>query len=69
MQKVLIRCICFYRRWISPLFLPSCRFHPSCSEYAVEALQRHGVVTGAVYSAKRLCRCHPFNQGGYDPVP
>jgi putative membrane protein insertion efficiency factor len=58
-----------YRRLISPLLPPGCRFYPSCSAYAIQAVARHGVVRGAVYTARRLLRCHPLHPGGYDPVP
>jgi len=49
--------------------LPSCRFYPSCSNYSIEAIQKHGLIKGGWLAAKRICRCHPFNTGGYDPVP
>ena len=58
-----------YRRFISPLLGPRCRFAPSCSEYALGALAEHGAAGGLWLAAKRIARCHPFNPGGYDPVP
>ena len=58
-----------YKRWISPLLPPACRYVPSCSEYAAEAVARHGVLCGGVLAAWRLLRCNPFVKGGYDPVP
>jgi uncharacterized protein len=58
-----------YQRWISPLFPPSCRFMPSCSQYAVEAIDRFGTVKGSYLATMRICRCHPLHPGGYDPVP
>lgn len=58
----------FYKRFISPLLPPACRFHPTCSEYAQEALEKHGVVKGLWKALFRLLRCHPFSRGGYDPV-
>jgi uncharacterized protein len=67
--RVLIAPITFYQRFVSPLFAPRCRFAPSCSQYAVEALLTHGAVRGLWLSARRLARCHPFHPGGYDPVP
>jgi putative membrane protein insertion efficiency factor len=59
----------FYRVAISPLKQPSCRFYPTCSAYALEAIQKHGAARGSLLAAKRILRCHPFNPGGYDPVP
>jgi putative membrane protein insertion efficiency factor len=58
-----------YRRAISPLLPPACRFHPTCSEYALTSVERFGVMRGGWLAAKRIGRCHPFNPGGYDPVP
>ena len=52
-----------------PFLPPMCRFHPSCSDYALEALKVHGAAHGSLLAAKRVCRCHPFNPGGFDPVP
>lgn len=58
-----------YRYALSPLLPPSCRFAPSCSEYALEAIRRHGPFSGPLLAALRVCRCHPWNAGGVDPVP
>ena len=64
---VLVGLIGVYQRLVSPALRPCCRFSPSCSAYAVESLRRHGVVRGGLRAAWRLCRCHPFAEGGYDP--
>lgn len=69
MRQVLIAPIRGYQRLISPLLPPRCRFLPSCSNYAIEAIQRHGALQGGWLATKRICRCHPLNPGGYDPVP
>lgn len=61
--------ILFYRYAISPLLGPRCRFAPTCSEYALIALSRHGPIRGSWLAARRIVRCHPLNAGGYDPVP
>ncbi len=58
-----------YQLILSPLLPPACRFAPSCSAYAVEAIEKHGVLRGGILAAKRLGRCHPFHPGGFDPVP
>lgn len=57
-----------YKRFVSPLLPPACRFHPTCSEYGYEAMQRYGLVKGSLMTIKRLSRCHPFHRGGFDPV-
>ena len=69
MKKLLTRLVLFYRRKISPLRPPCCRFIPTCSEYAMEAIQKHGVLKGTGLAIWRLLRCNPFMKGGYDPVP
>lgn len=70
---MLARCalllIRLYQRTISRIFPPSCRFHPSCSQYSYEAIERYGFFRGIGLGIKRLSRCHPFHEGGYDPVP
>ncbi|MBK9384001.1 MAG: membrane protein insertion efficiency factor YidD [Planctomycetes bacterium] len=67
--RAMIALVRFYQRVLSPLKGPSCRFHPSCSHYAVEALQTHGPLRGLWYALRRLLRCQPFARGGFDPVP
>ena len=69
MKKLLTRLVLFYRKNISPLRPPCCRFIPTCSEYAMEAIQKHGVLKGTGLAIWRLLRCNPFMKGGYDPVP
>ena len=64
--KILIR---GYQLAISPLFGPRCRFYPSCSNYAMQAIDEHGALRGTWLTLKRISRCHPFNAGGFDPVP
>jgi putative membrane protein insertion efficiency factor len=58
----------FYKRWISPMLPSACRFHPTCSEYAMDAIETHGALRGSWMALRRLSRCHPFHQGGFDPV-
>jgi hypothetical protein len=69
MKRILLTIIRAYKWGISPLLPRSCRFYPSCSSYAVEAIERHGVLRGLTLTVRRLLRCHPFHPGGYDPVP
>jgi putative membrane protein insertion efficiency factor len=69
MRKLVILPIQFYRYAISPLMANHCRFHPSCSCYAQQAIETHGVLRGGWLGLRRLSRCHPWNPGGYDPVP
>ena len=68
-RRILASCVRGYQLAISPLLPPSCRFSPSCSQYALEAITRHGALKGTWLAARRLVRCHPFHPGGFDPVP
>ncbi len=67
--RAVIGLIRFYQRVISPLFPPSCRYTPSCSQYTLEAVTKYGAARGLFMGGRRLLRCHPFHPGGYDPVP
>ncbi|HTP94960.1 MAG TPA: membrane protein insertion efficiency factor YidD [Burkholderiales bacterium] len=69
MSRILIALISAYRYAVSPLLAPRCRYHPTCSAYACEALERHGAAIGLLLALRRLLRCHPWRPGGYDPVP
>jgi putative membrane protein insertion efficiency factor len=69
MRRGLVFVIRLYQRWLSPLLGPRCRFYPSCSQYAAEAIATHGVLRGGWLAARRLTRCHPLHPGGFDPVP
>jgi putative membrane protein insertion efficiency factor len=69
MKSVLLRLIKFYRNKISPLRKPCCRFVPTCSAYALEAIEKYGAGKGAWLALRRFLKCHPFHKGGYDPVP
>lgn len=64
---LLIGCVRVYQRCLSPFLPPSCRFEPSCSQYFIEAVQKYGALRGAWLGTKRICRCHPWSTGGYDP--
>jgi hypothetical protein len=70
-KHILIALVKFYRKYISPLTPPTCRYVPTCSQYALEALEKYGAVKGGWLAIKRICRCHPFHKGHdfYDPVP
>ncbi|MBQ4516923.1 MAG: membrane protein insertion efficiency factor YidD [Clostridia bacterium] len=68
MKRLLMALIRFYRKFISPLFPPKCRFYPTCSQYALEAIEKKGAFKGSIMAIKRILRCHPFSKGGYDPV-
>lgn len=65
----LVKLIRVYQRFLSPLLGPSCRFSPTCSAYALQALQRYGILRGGWLAVRRISRCHPLNEGGFDPVP
>lgn len=69
MKTILLALIRFYQLAISPLIPPRCRYTPTCSQYAVEAIQKYGACKGGYLATKRICRCHPFGSSGYDPVP
>ena len=70
MKKILIKIIRIYRKYISPLKgRGTCIYYPTCSQYAIEALEKYGVVKGTYLAVRRILRCHPFHKGGYDPVP
>jgi hypothetical protein len=69
MKRPALAAIRFYQRWISPLFPPACRFHPTCSQYAYEAIDKYGLLKGGRLAAWRLLRCNPYNKGGFDYVP
>lgn len=69
MARVLLALVAAYRYLLSPMLGRSCRFFPTCSEYAMEALERHGALRGTWLAVRRVARCHPWHPGGYDPVP
>ena len=68
-KRLLLWSIRFYRSGISPMFPPCCRFTPTCSQYAMEAVEKYGAAKGGLLALRRILRCHPFHKGGYDPVP
>ncbi|MEZ0121422.1 MAG: membrane protein insertion efficiency factor YidD [Candidatus Reddybacter sp.] len=67
--KSMVFLIKLYQYWLSPLLGSNCRFYPTCSEYAIQALKQHGCLCGSFLFVKRICKCHPFHSGGIDPVP
>ncbi len=69
MTRAALVALRWYKRAVSPLLPPACRYTPTCSEYAMEAIERHGLLVGALLGARRVLSCHPFARGGYDPVP
>lgn len=68
MKLLALALLRFYKRWISPMLPSACRFHPTCSEYMMDAITTHGVARGVWMGLRRLGRCHPFHEGGFDPV-
>ena len=68
-KRAILFLIRVYRRYISPLFPPCCRFYPTCSTYAMQAVEKYGALKGGWLAVKRILRCNPFSKGGYDPVP
>ncbi|WP_022820086.1 membrane protein insertion efficiency factor YidD [Fusobacterium russii] len=69
MKKIILFLIKIYQKFISPLFPGKCRFYPTCSNYTYQVIQEYGCIKGLYLGIKRILRCHPFNDGGYDPVP
>ena len=69
MKRAILRMIRFYQKAMSPLFPPRCRYIPTCSEYALQAVEKYGPLRGGFLALRRLLRCNPFHKGGYDPVP
>ena len=67
-KKIMIFLIRFYQLCISPLLGNNCRYYPTCSQYAIEAIEKKGIIRGSWMAVKRICRCHPWHDGGYDPV-
>ncbi len=69
MRQVVIALVRVYQMFLGPLLPAACRFYPSCSQYAIEALEKHGAFRGSILAARRIARCHPLHPGGFDPVP
>jgi len=69
MKQAVLLLISFYKKAVSPWLPPACRYYPTCSDYAIEAIEKHGFLRGGLLALKRILRCHPFHVGGYDPVP
>jgi len=69
LKKIVIGIIKIYQKVISPLTPPSCRFYPTCSHYGIEAVEKHGALKGFWLAVRRISKCHPFHEGGFDPVP
>ncbi|MDE3111966.1 MAG: membrane protein insertion efficiency factor YidD [Chloroflexota bacterium] len=69
MKHAVLLALRWYKRAVSPMLPPACRYTPTCSEYAMEAVERHGVAAGSFLAVRRILSCHPFARGGYDPVP
>jgi uncharacterized protein len=68
MRELVVQILRFYKRWLSPMLPAACRYHPTCSEYMMQAVEKHGVIRGVSQGIWRLLRCHPFHEGGFDPV-
>lgn len=68
MKRIVVSLIKFYRHWVSPMYTPCCKYRPTCSEYALQAVEKHGAIKGSLMAIWRILRCNPFSKGGYDPV-
>jgi putative membrane protein insertion efficiency factor len=68
MRELVVQVLRFYKRWLSPMLPSACRYHPTCSEYMMQAVEKHGVIRGVSKGIWRLLRCHPLHEGGFDPV-
>ncbi|QYA47917.1 membrane protein insertion efficiency factor YidD [Nosocomiicoccus ampullae] len=69
MKKLILKMIRSYQKYISPMSPPTCRFYPTCSQYAIEAVEEHGAIKGSYLATRRILKCHPLHEGGFDPVP